>query len=300
MKKFLALFFIFGSIHAQSLPLGYLSPTSSPIPSDATSTVLHYTDGETDIQLSLAGLPANTPQDVYDLGTTPDSIATGTFGLSVIHGGKRVNGTALTGCAQYACAYLGAINIGPTAGQITTNVSFTGAPRWDVYNFFNQRNLELRAGGSATFNVRVAAGASPPTPAWQQFPAAFSALPFTGIPEDVSATFYQAINTLAPPGAGSAAAGSAWGQVAIGLNSLTPCGFTGEFGLDNGIIVSGGNGPGPGASVPASCTLRNYIGAVPIIGLYWARVISNSVNPAQTTFFGNNEGNAVISVKWKG
>lgn len=296
MKRLLALFFIVGSAHAQSLPLGYLSPTSSTTPNDAVSSILHWTDDETDAQLSLAGL--NGPQDIYDLGTVPVAISTQPFGSSVVHGGKRVNGAAFAGCAQFACLYIGSAN--PVSGTITTNISFTASPRWDVWNFYHKRDLELRAGGSATFNVRVAAGAPPPTSSWQQFPTAFSALPFTGLPQDISATFYQAINTLAPPGVGGVTAGSAWGQVAIGVNNLTPCGFTGEFGLDNGIIASGGNGPGPGASVPASCTVRNSTGALSLIGLYWVRVISNSINPSQTTFFGNNEGNAVISVKWKG
>ena len=189
VEKFLALFFIIGSVHAQSLPLGYLSPTSSPVPSDAISTVLHYTDSETDIQLSLMGLPANMPQDVYDIGIIPDAIVASTYGSSVIHGGQRVNGTSFAGCAQYACAYLGAINIGPIAGQITTNVSYAAAPRWDVWNFRNQRDLELRAGGNTTVRVTIAAGAPSPSPVWGQLSSALVATPFTGLPPDISVSF---------------------------------------------------------------------------------------------------------------
>lgn len=282
-----------GPAFAQTLPNGRLSPSSDPVVTAdvIASNTLHYTDSETDIQLSMAGL--NGPLDVYQ--TSPSAIATTTFGTSVINGSQRVNGAAFTGCAQYACAFLGAVN--PVSGLLTTQVSFTPGPRWDVWNFYNQRTIKLRAGGGARLDITAAPGTAP-APFWQRISAALSANIFSGLPAVVDVQFDQAVNTLAPPG------GSAWGATAIGWNSTSvPSGFWGEFGLDLGVVLAG-NGIGPGASVRASYIVPSMVGSHVVSGLGWARVIGSVPPippfPAQTTFFGVNENNAVLTVKWKG
>jgi hypothetical protein len=190
--------------------------------------------------------------------------------------------------------YLGSIN--PDAnGELSTPLNYMTNPRWDIWNFNNQRTLTMIGGNTnpAKTQVTAAPGHSITGP-WFAV-AAISQTVFTGLPIDVKVEFLQAVNTLAPPG------GSAWVAFAISLGSgsIVPLGFWGEFGLDNGIVASG-NGAGPGATTTAEYLIRNNVGSQVVNGIYWAFVNASATYPAITSFDGNGEVNNRLKSTWMG
>ena len=260
----------------------YLSLTSSPVPSHVIgASTLFYTDGET--VLSLGGpWTAHIP---LDIGLNGSTLFTAPFGTSAIIGGERMVG---------GFPYLGSINPDGN-GQLSTPLNYMPSPRWDVWNFTNQRPITMIGGNTnpAKIQVTAAPGHSITGPWFTVL--GISHTIFTGLPADVTVEFLQAINTLAPPG------GSAWGttSISLGSGSIIPLGFWGEFGLDNGIIVPG-NGTGPGATPPAEYLIRNNVGAQIVNGICWAFVNASNTYQAVTSFDMNGEDNNRLKSIWLG
>lgn len=265
---------------AQSLPLGRLSASSAPVPTVdvVASSALHYTDGETDAQLSTSSLAANTSYDVYDLLTQSVSIATAPFGSSVVHGGKRVNGTAFTGCAQYACIYLGAV-ITDASGKINQQISYGQNRRWDVWNFYNQIDVRLQVGEPATGSniwVNCTSTLCPQYPAFSALNGhtANNGTVFTGLSTLVEVDFHESgfVNSTSGPTALIAAIG--WDTATVGN-----CGYYRVNSHDDTYAEQGVGGE-------AFCLQRN------VVGPHTVTMLIAAANGLGSTFAGGYIPNA--------
>jgi hypothetical protein len=166
-------------------------------------------------------------------------------------------------CPPNQCTYLGAVRIGPNAGQAIAHFSYGPAREFDVWNFYNQTEIVLNAGllaSSAPCDALHPTCYIPggslvyPTPVWQvqNNNMGASLTVFTGVAQQPIVVKRNQNAWLEAP-----AGGSAQFTIAIGWNTTaTWCGTWGQWDIEGLSILSRG-----GYSQSARCQIPPTAGA---------------------------------------